>query len=157
MRVQRRTVDRLIALATRPGGMPAAMAEAGLVTHQHVTGTKAVPVRYLALRGVDVVIASISLSGLVGCEASQVSHRAFDGAAERCTQYVRGAICTPCTASARQIGTTPNRSRCSLMNAPITGVANSSAYTLFDHISNIVAQYQHDEDHARARAAQFDR
>ena len=35
----------------------------------------------------------------------------------------RGAICTPCTASARQIGTTPNFSRCSSMNSQISGVA----------------------------------
>ncbi|OXR40173.1 Phenylacetone monooxygenase [Nocardia cerradoensis] len=34
---------------------------------------------------------------------------------------------------------------------------NSSAYTLFDHISNIVAQYLHDQDHAPARASAFDR
>ncbi|WP_336087380.1 flavin-containing monooxygenase [Nocardia sp. SSK8] len=33
---------------------------------------------------------------------------------------------------------------------------NSSAYTLFDHISNIVAQYLHDQDHAPDRAAVFD-
>ncbi|MFC9897107.1 flavin-containing monooxygenase [Nocardia sp. NPDC127579] len=34
---------------------------------------------------------------------------------------------------------------------------NSSAYTLFDHISNIVAQYLHDQRHNRSRAAEFDR
>ncbi|MFE3055297.1 flavin-containing monooxygenase [Nocardia sp. NPDC059239] len=34
---------------------------------------------------------------------------------------------------------------------------NSSAYTLFDHISNVLAQYLHDQDHAPARAAAFDR
>lgn len=34
---------------------------------------------------------------------------------------------------------------------------NSSAYTLFDHISHLVAQYLHDQDHAPARAARFDR
>jgi hypothetical protein len=34
---------------------------------------------------------------------------------------------------------------------------NSSAYTLFDHISNILAQYLHDQDHDPARAARFDR
>lgn len=33
---------------------------------------------------------------------------------------------------------------------------NSSAYTLFDHLSNIVAQYLHDQDHAPRRAAEFD-
>ncbi|WP_308189729.1 NAD(P)-binding domain-containing protein [Streptomyces sp. WAC 00631] len=34
---------------------------------------------------------------------------------------------------------------------------NSSAYTLFDHISSILAQYLHDQVHAPARAAAFDR
>ncbi|MFI8233924.1 flavin-containing monooxygenase [Streptomyces sp. NPDC085900] len=34
---------------------------------------------------------------------------------------------------------------------------NSSAYTLFDHISNVLAQYLHDQEHAPARAAAFDR
>ena len=34
---------------------------------------------------------------------------------------------------------------------------NSSAYTVFDHISNIVAQYLHDQDHVPARASAFDR
>ncbi|MFI7128752.1 flavin-containing monooxygenase [Nonomuraea sp. NPDC050153] len=34
---------------------------------------------------------------------------------------------------------------------------NSSAYTVFDHISNLLAQYLHDQDHAPARAARFDR
>ncbi|MEU8122456.1 NAD(P)-binding domain-containing protein [Spirillospora sp. NPDC049024] len=34
---------------------------------------------------------------------------------------------------------------------------NSSAYTVFDHISNILAQYLHDQEHAPARAARFDR
>jgi hypothetical protein len=53
-----------------------------------------------------------------------VSHNArFDGAADQCAQYVRGAICTPCTPSARQIGATPNRSLCSSMNSQISGVA----------------------------------
>ncbi|MEU1427455.1 NAD(P)/FAD-dependent oxidoreductase [Nocardia sp. NPDC005746] len=33
---------------------------------------------------------------------------------------------------------------------------NSSAYTLFDHISNVVAQYLHDQRHNPARAAAFD-
>ncbi|MEV0059830.1 NAD(P)-binding domain-containing protein [Nocardia sp. NPDC050718] len=33
---------------------------------------------------------------------------------------------------------------------------NSSAYTLFDHISNVVAQYLHDQDHRPDRAAEFD-
>ncbi|MGW4350508.1 flavin-containing monooxygenase [Nocardia sp. NPDC004582] len=33
---------------------------------------------------------------------------------------------------------------------------NSSAYTLFDHISNIVAQYLHDQDHDPSRAAAFE-
>ncbi|MBL1080209.1 NAD(P)/FAD-dependent oxidoreductase [Nocardia sp. 2] len=34
---------------------------------------------------------------------------------------------------------------------------NSSAYTLFDHISNLLAQYLHDQDHNPDRAAEFDR
>jgi hypothetical protein len=34
---------------------------------------------------------------------------------------------------------------------------NSSAYTLFDHVSNVLAQYLHDQDHDPARAARFDR
>lgn len=34
---------------------------------------------------------------------------------------------------------------------------NSSAYTVFDHISNLVAHYLHDQDHNPARAARFDR
>lgn len=34
---------------------------------------------------------------------------------------------------------------------------NSSAYTLFDQISNLLAQYLHDQDHAPDRAAAFDR
>lgn len=33
---------------------------------------------------------------------------------------------------------------------------NSSAYTLFDHISNLLAQYLHDQEHNPARAARFD-
>lgn len=33
---------------------------------------------------------------------------------------------------------------------------NSSAYTLFDHISNVVAQYLHDQRHDPARAAAFE-
>ena len=46
-----------------------------------------------------------------------VSHSArFDGADERCAQEVRGAIATPCTANARQIGTTPYVPLCSSMN-----------------------------------------
>ncbi|WP_458690627.1 flavin-containing monooxygenase [Nocardia tengchongensis] len=34
---------------------------------------------------------------------------------------------------------------------------NSSAYTLFDHVSNVVAQYLHDQDYNPSRAADFDR
>ena len=34
---------------------------------------------------------------------------------------------------------------------------NSSAYTLFDHISNLVAQYLHDQEHRPERAARFER
>jgi hypothetical protein len=34
---------------------------------------------------------------------------------------------------------------------------NSSAYTVFDHVSNVVAQYLHDQHHAPGRAATFDR
>jgi hypothetical protein len=34
---------------------------------------------------------------------------------------------------------------------------NSSAYTVFDRVSNLVAQYLHDQVHAPARAAAFDR
>ena len=34
---------------------------------------------------------------------------------------------------------------------------NSSAYTVFDHVSNLVAQYLHDQEHAKDRAAEFDR
>ncbi len=34
---------------------------------------------------------------------------------------------------------------------------NSSAYTLFDRVSNVVAQYLHDQVHAPSRAAAFDR
>jgi hypothetical protein len=34
---------------------------------------------------------------------------------------------------------------------------NSSAYTAFDHVSNLVAQYLHDQDHDPDRAAKFDR
>ncbi|WP_433193002.1 flavin-containing monooxygenase [Nocardia sp. CA-107356] len=34
---------------------------------------------------------------------------------------------------------------------------NSSAYTVFDHVSNLVAQYLHDQYHLPARAAAFDR
>ncbi|MFD7845369.1 hypothetical protein ACFV4K_20845 [Nocardia sp. NPDC059764] len=33
---------------------------------------------------------------------------------------------------------------------------NSSAYTLFDHISNVVAQYLHDQQHNPVRAAAFE-
>lgn len=34
---------------------------------------------------------------------------------------------------------------------------NSSAYTLFDHVSNLVAHYLHDQEHRPDRAAAFDR
>jgi hypothetical protein len=34
---------------------------------------------------------------------------------------------------------------------------NSSAYTLFDQVSNLVAQYLHDQVHDPDRAATFDR
>ena len=34
---------------------------------------------------------------------------------------------------------------------------NSSAYTLFDQVSNLVAHYLHDQVHAPDRAAEFDR
>lgn len=34
---------------------------------------------------------------------------------------------------------------------------NSSAYTLFDHISNVLAQYLHDQEHTPERAAAFDK
>jgi len=34
---------------------------------------------------------------------------------------------------------------------------NSSAYTLFDHISNLLAQYLHDQERTPSRAAAFDR
>lgn len=34
---------------------------------------------------------------------------------------------------------------------------NSSAYTLFDQISNLVAHYLHDQEHTPSRAARFDR
>lgn len=34
---------------------------------------------------------------------------------------------------------------------------NSSAYTLFDHVSNLVAHYLHDQEHRPERAAAFDR
>lgn len=34
---------------------------------------------------------------------------------------------------------------------------NSSAYTLFDHIANVVGQYLHDQQHAPARARRFDK
>lgn len=34
---------------------------------------------------------------------------------------------------------------------------NSSAYTVFDHISNLVAHYLHDQEHRPSRAAAFDR
>jgi cation diffusion facilitator CzcD-associated flavoprotein CzcO len=34
---------------------------------------------------------------------------------------------------------------------------NSSAYTVFDHVSNLIAQYLHDQRHAKNRAAEFDR
>ena len=41
--VERRPVHRLVAGAARSGGVSAAMAEAGLMTHQHLTGTEVVP------------------------------------------------------------------------------------------------------------------
>lgn len=34
---------------------------------------------------------------------------------------------------------------------------NSSAYTVFDHISDLIARYLHDQEHAPDRAARFDR
>ena len=42
--VEWRAVHRLVACAARPGGVSAAVAEAGLVTYQHVTGAEGVPV-----------------------------------------------------------------------------------------------------------------
>lgn len=53
-----------------------------------------------------------------------VSHSArFDGARLHQAWKVLGAIVHPYAVSARQIGATPNRARCSTMNAQITGVA----------------------------------
>jgi hypothetical protein len=61
--------------------------EARLMADEYLAGAEGVAGGYLAPSGVDVVIASIALSGLVSCEASRVSRRArIDGAAERCTQ-----------------------------------------------------------------------
>ena len=40
-----------------------------------------------------------------------------DGGRDRRAQYVLGAIGTPCADKARQIGTTPKRSRWASMNA----------------------------------------
>jgi hypothetical protein len=42
--VQRRPVHRLIALSARPGGVAAAVAEASLVTDEHLAGAERVTV-----------------------------------------------------------------------------------------------------------------
>ena len=47
----------------------------------------------------------------------------FDGARLAQAQYVLGAIWQPCAVSARQIGATPDLTRCSAMNRQINGVA----------------------------------
>ena len=45
MRVERRPVHRLIACAAGPGGVPAAVAQASLMTDQHLVGAESVPIR----------------------------------------------------------------------------------------------------------------
>ena len=50
MGVERWPVHRLIAGAACPGGVPAAVAEAGLVTHQDFVGAEAVTVGAVARR-----------------------------------------------------------------------------------------------------------
>src|SRR5258708_15519807 len=47
----------------------------------------------------------------------------LDGGRDLRAQYVLGAIGTPCADRARQIGTTPKRSRWASMNWQITGAA----------------------------------
>ena len=49
MDIERRPIHRLIAAAARPGGVPAAVAEAGLMTHQDLVGAEGVAVG--AVRG----------------------------------------------------------------------------------------------------------
>ena len=76
--VQRRAAHRLIACATRPGGVPAAVPEAGLMAHQHLTRAEGVAIR--AVRGrVDDPLPGRGLYQLAqhGYEANRAdSHRA---------------------------------------------------------------------------------
>ncbi len=49
MRVERWPVHRLVACAACPGGVPAAVAETGLMPHEYFAGTETMAVR--AVRG----------------------------------------------------------------------------------------------------------
>ena len=64
MGVEGRTVHRLIACATCPGGVSAAVPETSLMPYQHLVGAEYVTVRYQALLGVEVLIQARSLSAL---------------------------------------------------------------------------------------------
>ena len=70
-------------------------------------------------------------SGSKICASSPVTRASDSARAEaglvRRAQYVRGAIFMPCAVSARQIGTTPNRSRAASMNLQISAVAAGRA------------------------------
>jgi hypothetical protein len=57
--VERRTVHRLIARPAGPGGVAAAVAEAGLMAYQHLIRAERVSERYLAPSPADVVILAI--------------------------------------------------------------------------------------------------
>jgi hypothetical protein len=67
VRVERWPVHRLIACAARPGGVPTAVSEAGLMTDQHLAWAKTVPGCYLAPSAADMPIFAILLSGHVSC------------------------------------------------------------------------------------------
>ena len=65
MGVEGRTVHRLIACATCPGGVSAAVPETSSMPYQHLVDGEGVPVGYQALLGVEVLIRARSLSALV--------------------------------------------------------------------------------------------
>jgi hypothetical protein len=65
--VERRPVHRGIARAARPGGMAAAVTEAGLIPDEDLAWTKSVAVGYLAPSAADMPIFVIFLSGHVSC------------------------------------------------------------------------------------------
>ena len=64
MGVERRPVHRLIAGSAGPGGVPATVAETGLMADENFAGTEIVTVGYQALLGVEVLIQARSLSAL---------------------------------------------------------------------------------------------